>query len=73
MYRILHAIALGFFAVAMVHADPPTRIVVDVGQREGAIRGEDHRAIQAAIDYAANLGGGTVCASAMADTPFGPA
>jgi parallel beta-helix repeat protein len=33
---------------------------IHVGIAEGDIRGNDHRAIQAAIDYVANLGGGTV-------------
>ncbi|MCY2952557.1 MAG: right-handed parallel beta-helix repeat-containing protein [Planctomycetota bacterium] len=48
------------FAATTVHADPVQQVVIDVGQREGAVRGEDHRAIQAAIDYAGSLGGGTV-------------
>src|SRR4051812_27974334 len=39
---------------------PDRRVAIDVGQQSGAIRGEDGRAIQAAIDYAAGLGGGTV-------------
>src|SRR5205807_6550771 len=33
---------------------------VHVGQGEGDIRGSDHRALQAAVDYIAGLGGGTV-------------
>ncbi|HEV3143705.1 MAG TPA: right-handed parallel beta-helix repeat-containing protein [Gemmataceae bacterium] len=33
---------------------------IRVGIADGDIRGDDHRAIQAAIDYVANLGGGTV-------------
>lgn len=33
---------------------------VRVGIADGDIRGADHRALQAAIDYVANLGGGTV-------------
>jgi hypothetical protein len=33
---------------------------VSVGEREGDIRGADNRALQAAIDYIANLGGGMV-------------
>jgi polygalacturonase len=37
--------------------EPPE---VRVGIDDGDIRGGDHRAIQAAIDYVANLGGGTV-------------
>src|SRR5262249_13311820 len=34
--------------------------VIHVGINEGDIRGSDNRAVQAAIDYVANLGGGTV-------------
>jgi polygalacturonase len=33
---------------------------VSVGVREGDIRGADNRALQAAVDYVANLGGGVV-------------
>lgn len=33
---------------------------VSVGIRQGDIRGRDHRALQAAVDYVAGLGGGTV-------------
>jgi len=33
---------------------------IRVGIQEGDIRGEDHRALQAAVDYVAGLGGGTV-------------
>src|SRR5436305_6546620 len=33
---------------------------VHVGQGEGDIRGSDHRALQAAVDYIAGLGSGTV-------------
>jgi hypothetical protein len=36
------------------------RAEVRVGIQEGDIRGEDHRALQAAVDYVAGLGGGTV-------------
>src|SRR5260370_20133724 len=42
---------------------PPGRssgVEVRVGMDEGDIRGSDHRALQAAVDYAAKLGGGTV-------------
>jgi hypothetical protein len=35
-------------------------VVITVGQDEGVIRGNDHRALQAAVDYVANLGGGVV-------------
>jgi hypothetical protein len=37
-----------------------SRPVVRVGAEQGDLRGQDHRVIQAAIDYLANLGGGTV-------------
>jgi hypothetical protein len=49
-------------AAPLVHADAPERqVTIDVGQSDGAaIRGADGRAIQAAIDYVAGLGGGTV-------------
>jgi parallel beta-helix repeat protein len=33
---------------------------IRVGIQEGDFRGEDHRALQAAVDYVAGLGGGTV-------------
>ncbi|MGE5644634.1 MAG: nitrous oxide reductase family maturation protein NosD [Acidobacteriota bacterium] len=36
------------------------RPVLRVGQHEGDIRGSDQRALQAAVDYVAALGGGTV-------------
>lgn len=35
-------------------------VVVRVGIEEGDIRGSDHRTLQAAVDYVAGLGGGTV-------------
>jgi parallel beta-helix repeat protein len=38
----------------------PKRAEVHVGIEEGDIRGSDHRALQAAVDYVAGLGGGTV-------------
>lgn len=61
MYPTLTAIVFAIlFVVTAVHADPVQQVVIDVGQQEGAVRGEDHRAIQAAIDYAGSLGGGTV-------------
>lgn len=37
-----------------------TPVEITVGQDEGNIRGNDHRALQAAVDYVANLGGGVV-------------
>jgi parallel beta-helix repeat protein len=49
---------------ATARADKPqvqsAGIVVRVGIDNGDIRGNDHRALQAAVDYAAKMGGGTV-------------
>ena len=42
------------------NAKPFDRIHVTVGPRDAAFAGETHRAIQAAVDYAARFGGGTV-------------
>src|SRR5678815_35108 len=36
------------------------KLTVRVGQSDGDIRGDSDKAIQAAVDYAARLGGGTV-------------
>lgn len=36
------------------------RLTISVGQRSGDMFGHDHRVLQAAVDYVANLGGGTV-------------
>jgi parallel beta-helix repeat protein len=41
-------------------APGPDRVEVRVGIDEGDIRGADHRALQAAVDHVARLGGGTV-------------
>src|SRR5262245_49813509 len=38
----------------------PKMAEIRVGIDEGDIRGADHRALQAAVDYVAGLGGGTV-------------
>jgi len=35
-------------------------VEIAVGREEGVIRGNDHRALQAAVDYVAHLGGGIV-------------
>lgn len=53
---LLLLLALGPF---WSHADQ-VRPVVRVGIDKGDLRGSDQRALQAAIDYVANLGGGTV-------------
>jgi hypothetical protein len=41
-------------------AREPERAEVRVGIQDGEFQGADHRALQAAVDYVANLGGGTV-------------
>ena len=43
-----------------VEPDWDRRLRIRVGQDDGDVSGRDHRAIQAAVDYVANLGGGTV-------------
>jgi parallel beta-helix repeat protein len=45
------------FAIA---SDTPTGAEIRVGIQEGDLRGTDNRALQAAVDYVAGLGGGTV-------------
>jgi parallel beta-helix repeat protein len=52
---------LGLFTHSAARADASEeRPSIRVGIDDGDIRGSDNRAIQAAIDYVANLGGGTV-------------
>src|SRR5688572_21148889 len=41
-------------------ASEPARPVIRVGIDDGDVRGRDQRALQAAVDYISNLGGGTV-------------
>src|SRR5262249_30459381 len=52
------------------------RPVIRVGQRDAALVGTDHRALQAAVDYVAALGGGTVeigeAENPMGDSPHLP-
>src|SRR3990172_2249878 len=43
-----------------MHSAMRDRPTIRVGQREGDIIGADNRALQAAVDYVAGLGGGTV-------------
>ncbi len=43
-----------------MHTEMKERPVVRVGLKEGDIVGSDNRALQAAVDYVAGLGGGTV-------------
>src|SRR5207302_7861498 len=47
-------------AVAETPRPPAAGAEVRVGIDEGDLRGADHRALQAAVDYVAGLGGGTV-------------
>ncbi|MDQ1255422.1 MAG: hypothetical protein QG656_11, partial [Candidatus Hydrogenedentes bacterium] len=55
------AVSVSMTLSAAARADDGAgRVVVRVGILEGDIRGEDHRALQAAVDYVAGLGGGTV-------------
>src|SRR5947209_298226 len=58
---LLIAVGLGALASVPARADEAEQgPVIRVGIDDGDIRGSDNRAIQAAIDYVANLGGGTV-------------
>lgn len=43
-----------------MHSAMKDRPVIRVGQKDGDITGTDNRALQAAVDYLAGLGGGTV-------------
>jgi parallel beta-helix repeat protein len=60
---VVASVALGM-AVAPVIAAPAPSVArpaeIRVGIEEGDLRGTDHRALQAAVDYVAGLGGGTV-------------
>src|SRR5713101_5850234 len=60
---VVAAAVLGM-AVAPTSAAPALsevrRAEIRVGIEEGDLRGSDHRALQAAVDYVAGLGGGTV-------------
>ena len=53
---------LGLSATLITKAETETmgKAQIHVGIQEGEIRGDNHRVLQAAIDYAASLGGGTV-------------
>jgi parallel beta-helix repeat protein len=56
-------LAVVVLAVMPAHFDragEPSRAEVRVGIEEGDIRGRDHVALQAAVDYVAGMGGGTV-------------
>lgn len=62
MRQQLNVLLVGILLPSLGSAAPPmsVRPIIRVGIDEGDVRGNDHRAIQAAIDYVANLGGGTV-------------
>jgi parallel beta-helix repeat protein len=53
------ALGTGSFPAAE-QAAPPAGAEIRVGIDDGDLRGADHRALQAAVDYVAALGGGTV-------------
>ena len=46
------------YAENTLHAQPAVRVTVGIGDAE--IIGSDNRALQAAVDYVGNLGGGLV-------------
>jgi parallel beta-helix repeat protein len=54
------ALALTPLAHAAEPASPSPGVEFRVGVLDGDIRGNDHRALQAAVDYVGSLGGGTV-------------
>src|SRR5262249_51519077 len=58
------AALLSMAAAPIIAAPTPGEAVqraeIHVGIDEGDLRGADHRALQAAVDYVAGLGGGTV-------------
>jgi hypothetical protein len=60
------AIVAAFSALGPAPGDPPKmtnatqQAEIRVGIIEGDLRGDDHRILQSAVDYVANLGGGTV-------------
>src|SRR6516164_4625100 len=55
------ALTVVLFAPLAMRADEPEQgATIRVGIDDGDVRGSDNRAIQAAVDYVANLGGGTV-------------
>jgi parallel beta-helix repeat protein len=58
---IAWAAGIGLALAVAPPADPPLqRAEIRVGIDDGDVRGADHRALQAAVDYVADLGGGTV-------------
>ncbi len=57
---LLTLLALATKSTAQRPAQRSAEVNVYVGIEEGEIRGRDHRALQAAVDYAAKLGSGTV-------------
>ncbi len=61
MRHPLRILLIGILFPSLGSAGPVSdRPIVRVGIDQGDMRGNDHRALQAAIDYVANLGGGTV-------------
>lgn len=51
---------VGIKSPAQVPAHRPQDVNISVGIDEGDIRGNDHRALQAAVDFAASQGGGAI-------------
>ena len=61
--RLAVSCTLAWLVTGSAHArqeGPPRRVEVRVGVDEGDLRGADHRALQAAIEQVASLGGGRV-------------
>ena len=60
---VVAAAVLGMAVAPAAAAPSPGEVrhaEIRVGIEEGDLRGSDHRALQAAVDYVAGLGGGTV-------------
>src|SRR5262245_40370099 len=62
LWSLLTTISCGWFAAGALAADATSvqRAEIRVGVADGDIRGSDGRALQAAVDYVAGLGGGRV-------------
>lgn len=58
--RMVVALTAVLSVSTAVCADEPQLVELHVGIKEGDFRGSDHRMLQAAVDYVASLGGGTV-------------
>jgi Right handed beta helix region len=58
--RCFILLSLGLALVRTAFPQSSNQAEIRVGTDQGDLRGNDHRVLQAAIDYAASLGGGTV-------------